>query len=156
MSPLLIGCTQQTTQQYEASALVTYTWQVEYISDVEKRHPRIERFATTSLLNQNGERPDDAVTGPDDQGLWWPALPPRPTVDEMEALQKPGETIETPRLDKSVEYTFTYNLDGQTQTLPTNYSVYRQVVKSYPSQTPLEVTLGVNDASVQQVTPLAE
>jgi hypothetical protein len=30
-----------------------------------------------------------------------------------------------------------------TTTLPTNYDVYRQVVKAYPQRTPLELTLGV-------------
>lgn len=37
-----------------------------------------------------------------------------------------------------------------TTTLPTNYDVYRQVVKAYPQITPLELTLGVNDNSVEK------
>lgn len=40
------------------------------------------------------------------------------------------------------------------QTLPTNYDVYRQVVKAYPQGTPLELTLGVNDNSVEKAEPV--
>ena len=152
---ILTSCTTVITDQYEATALTTYTWQVEYQDDLEDRpfSRRLERFASTSLLNRNGMRPDDAVTGPDDQGLWWPATPPRPTVDELEASKQTGEQIGTPELIKSVEYAITFEADNQTKTLPTDYSVYRQVVKAYPSQEPLELTLGVNDSSVEKADP---
>jgi hypothetical protein len=43
--------------------------------------------------------------------------------------------------------------NGQVRNLPTNYSVYRQVVRAYPNQTPLEFILGVNEGSVEQAKP---
>lgn len=151
----LSGCETVTAQQYEATATVTYTWQVEYTNEntEDRRPPRIEEFASTSLVNVNGQRPDGAVTGPDDQGLFWPEIPPRPTVDEMENRQSRGEGIGTPELDKSVEYYVQFNDNGQVRNLPTNYSVYRQVVRAYPNQTPLEFILGVNEGSVEQAKP---
>jgi hypothetical protein len=152
----LTACTAQTTSQYEATALTRYTWQVEYSktgAGQDDRRPRIQEFASTSLLNVNGQRPDDAVTGPDDQGLWWPTLPPRPTVDELESQQRPNETIGTPKLQKDVRYSLTFDKDGQTVTLPTKYSVYRQIARVYPDQPPLELTLGVNESSVEKAEP---
>lgn len=149
------GCNTVTTDRYEATALTSYTWQVEYsLNPAGDKMPRRESFGSTSLLNRNGEKPDKAVTGPDDQGLWWPALPPRPTVDEIEKrLEKPLEKASTPQLQKTVAYKLSYEEDGQTITLPTNYQVYRQAVKARPSGTPLQLTLGVNDDSVEKAEP---
>jgi hypothetical protein len=153
---MLAACTSTTTNQYEAIALTRYTWQVDYTqtgAGQDDRRPRVEEFASTSLQTVNGQRPDDAVTGPDDRGLWWPALPPRPTVDELEAKQRPNETIGTPRLQKDVRYSLTFDNDGQTVTLPTKYAVYRQIARVYPDQPPLELTLGVNESSVEKADP---
>ena len=41
-------------------------------------------------------------------------------------------------------------------TLPTNYEVYRQVLKAYAQKTPLELTLGVNDNSVEKAEPVSK
>ncbi len=147
----LAGCNNIVTDRYEATALVTYTWQVAY-SDKREKFPRKETFGTNSLLNQNGQKPDGAVTGPDDQGLWWPALPPRPTVDDIEAKQQPNETPGAPELLKQVEYNLTYQLGTETVKLPTNHQVYREVAKAYPSRLPLKFTLGVGDASVDRAS----
>jgi hypothetical protein len=95
-------------------------------------------------------KPEGAVTGPDDRGLWWPALPPRPTVDEVEQRKKLDSEASQPELLKAVEYKLTYGVGEQQRTLPTNYDVYRQVVKAYPSRIPLQLTLGVNDNSVEK------
>jgi hypothetical protein len=147
----LTSCDQKTTSKYEATATVTYTWQVEYSANPDKTNQvRREKFASTSLVNKNGERPGEAVTGPDDRGLWYPALPPRPTVDEIEARQKSQEQISQPELLKDADYTITYEAEGQTINAPTNYDVYRTVVKALPSQRPLELTLGVDDKFVQK------
>lgn len=156
LASLVTACTTATTDEYEATALVTYTWQADYTSTgarQDDRPPRIEDFASTSVLNVNGQRPDDAVTGPDDRGLWMPALPPRPTVDELEERQRPGETVSSPRLLKDVKYSLTFDKEGQTVTLPTDYSVYRQVARNYPDQPPLDLTLGVNESSVEKAEP---
>jgi hypothetical protein len=147
----LTSCSRVTTDQYEATARTTYTWQVKYsLNPTSDKLPRFETFASTSLLNRNGLKPVGAVTGPDDRGLWWPALPPRPTVDEVEQRQRPQEQATTPELLKSVEYQISFGLGSEKRTLPTNYHVYRQVVKAYPQKIPLQLTLGVNDNSVEK------
>ncbi|KAF3885334.1 MULTISPECIES: hypothetical protein [Nostocales] len=152
----LAGCTTLTTTQYEATALTQYTWQVKYANDLtNETSSRFETFGTTSLLNRNGIKPEGAVTGPDDKGLWWAALPPRPSVDEVEQ-RKQGQEASQPELLKSVDYQLTYTLSGEQRTLPANYQVYREVVKAYPSRTPLELTLGVNDNSVEKAEPSGE
>ena len=150
----LAGCETLTTTQYEATARTTYTWRVEYSTNPGRdQATRIETFASTSLLNHNGNRPDGAVTGPDDQGLWWPALPPRPTVDEMEQRQRTYEKISTPQILKTVEYEITYQTGDRTTTASTNYDVYRTVVKALPNNTPLDLTLGVDERSVTKAEP---
>ncbi|GAX38966.1 hypothetical protein NIES3585_50180 [Nodularia sp. NIES-3585] len=108
------------------------------------------------MLNQNGLKPSAAVVGPDDRGLWWPTVPQKPSVDEVEQRKKPQEEASKPELLKDVKYQLTYKEGDQQRTLPTNYEVYRQVVKAYPSRTPLELTLGVNDNSVEKAEPIAK
>lgn len=137
------SCANVVTTQYDATATVIYTWQVEYMPNPEKPiRNRREKFSTVSLVNRNGERPIDAASGPDDQGLWWPAIPPRPTVDEIEEKQRSSdEVVGTPQLIKDVKYSITYEDQGREVTLPTNYSVYRQVVKAHPNQQPLKLTV---------------
>jgi len=148
------GCETLTTTQYQATAETTYTWKVEYSTNPgHDQATRTELFATTSLLNRNGVRPDNAVTGPDDRGLWWPALPSRPTVDEMEQRKRLGEKISTPQILKTVEYEINYQTGDRSVTAPTNYDVYRQVVKALPNNTPLGLTLGVDEKSVTKAEP---
>jgi hypothetical protein len=151
----LTSCSAVTTNQYEATATTTYTWQVKYSLDPSSsKTPRFETFTSTSLVNRNGIKPAGAVTGPDDRGLWWTALPPRPTVDQVEQRQRPGEQATRPELLKSVEYQLSYREGDRQITLPTNYQVYRQVVKAYPTRTPLQLTLGINNNSVEKAEPL--
>ncbi len=139
------------TSDYSATATVTYTWQVRYNRDDSRDRPsdtRVEKFASVSLDNQDGVRPGLAVTGPDSEGLWWPALPPEPTVDEIEARQEDNEQPDAPALIKTVDYTMTFDQAGRQKTVPTNYGVYRQVVKARSNQRPLELILGPQDGSV--------
>ncbi|MEM6253761.1 MAG: hypothetical protein AAF821_12645 [Cyanobacteria bacterium P01_D01_bin.156] len=154
----IAGCepvtTNFVTSDYSATATVTYTWQVRYNRDDSRDRPndtRIEKFASVSLANQDGVRPGLAVTGPDSEGLWWPALPPEPTVDDIESRQEDNEKSENPELIKSVDYTMTMDQSGQQKTLPASYDVYRQVVKARSNQRPLEVILGPQDDSVLNV-----
>ena len=157
MTVVLTSCDTVTTNQYEATALTTLTWQVKYSTDpVNDKQPRFEEFASNSLLNNNGEQPKNGVLGPDDKGLWWPALPPRPSIDEVEQRQKHGEQPNQPELLRTVKYEMTYQQDGQRVTLPTNYDVYRQVARAYPSRKPLQLTLGINNASVTKAEPVAQ
>ncbi len=151
----LTSCSTATTEDYEATALTSYTWQVKYANNLTNNpQPRVETFATTSALNQNGLKPPGAVIEADERGLWWPTLPPRPSVDEIEQRKRPQEEAGRPQLLKNVEYQLTYEVGDAQKTLPTNYEVYRQVVKAYPSQTPLQLTLGVNDNSVEKAEPI--
>lgn len=129
-------------QDYAAIAEVTYLWQVEYAESFDiARTIRQETFASTQLTNRNGLAPEGAVTGPDDQGLWWPALPPRPTVDELEARQQEIREKRTdPALLKRVDYRIEFEQDGVTQTASTKHVVYRQVVKAHAADQVLVLT----------------
>ncbi|ODG99902.1 hypothetical protein A4S05_35820 [Nostoc sp. KVJ20] len=151
----LTSCSTTTAEQYEATALTSYSWQVKYANDLTSQpQPRIETFANTSVLNRNGLKPAGAVVGPDDKGLWWPTVPPRPSVDEVEQRKKSQSEAGKPELVKNVKYKLTYGVGNSQQTLPANYDVYRQVVKAYPQKIPLELTLGVNDNSVEKAEPV--
>ncbi|MEA5583730.1 hypothetical protein VB620_20605 [Nodularia harveyana UHCC-0300] len=153
----LTSCSTVTAEQYEATALTSYTWQVKYANNLTNApQPRVETFANVSVLNQNGLKPSAAVVGPDDRGLWWPTVPPKPSIDEVEKRKKPQEEASQPELLKDVKYQLTYTVGEEQRTLPTNYDVYRQVVKAYPSQIPLQLTLGVNDNSVEKAEPIAK
>ncbi|MBD2512544.1 hypothetical protein H6G91_35980 [Nostoc muscorum FACHB-395] len=154
----LTSCSTITAEQYEATALTSYTWQVKYANNLTSQpQPRIETFANTSVVNRNGVKPPGAVVGPDDRGLWWPTVPPRPSVDEVGQRKRPQEEAGKPELIKDVKYNkLTYGVGNSQQTLPTNYDVYRQVVKAYPQRTPLELTLGVNDNSVEKAEPVSK
>ena len=148
------GTSQSDAGQYEATAEATYTWRVNYSNDpLEGKRGRYEEFESASLVNVNGEKPEGAVYQ-DDNGIWWPKVPPKPTLDEREAGQKsPAEKIGKPELLRQVEYRVKFNEDGERLNLPTNPQVYRQVVKSYPD-IPLNFTLGVNNGSVTKATPI--
>jgi hypothetical protein len=139
-----------TTGTYEATATVTYTWQVDYAKSFdEQRTIHRETFDYTTLVNRNGIEPEGAVTGPDDEGLWWPALPPEPTADELESRkQSPNERRTDPLLQKSVDYDITFDYDGQRQTLPTTRSVYREASQAFADAQALELTYGPGEQSI--------
>lgn len=151
LAATLAGCTTLTTEQYEATALTRYTWQVSYSTDPTRaRGQRFEAFASTTLLNQDGQKPINAVTGPDDRGLWWAALPPRPTVDAIEQRQQPLEQPDTPQLIKQVDYRLRFQRDGATIVLPANYDVYREAVKAKRAGSSLALTLGLGEQTVEK------
>ena len=83
-------------------------------------------------------------------------MPARPSIDEVEQRQRPQEEAGKLELQKTVKYQITYGVGEQEKTLPTNYDVYRQVVKAYPSRTPLQLTLGLNDDSVEKAEPVSK
>lgn len=150
----IAGCGEVVTEEYEAMAVTTYTWRAEYtpagVTQDRPREGRIETFETNSLVNMNGEPTVDPTGEQDSNGIWWPALPPRPTVAELEARQKAGEKFSEPLIDKSVEYTLTFDKQGETVTLPTDYTVYRRAVQAHESDRPLKLLLGPQDAYVQK------
>lgn len=149
------GSSESGAGQYEATAKTTYTWKVNYTNDpFEDKRGRVEEFESTSLTNVNGEKPEGAVSQDDNTGLWWPKLPPKPSRDEIEERKKsPAEKIGRLELGQKEEFRVKFNKDGERLNLPTNYKVYRQVVKNYPD-TPLSFTMGVNNGSVTKATPI--
>ncbi|WP_017660942.1 hypothetical protein [Baaleninema simplex] len=150
----LPGCTSLVIDEYEATALTTYTWRVPYEETTSDKLPRYEEFASNSVLNVNGERPEGAVGNADEKGLWWPKLPPRPTVENIEARETPRERPGTPELLKTVEYYISYEQGGRQVTLPTDYASYRQAVRAREAGKSLKLTLGVNDRTVEKAEPL--
>jgi hypothetical protein len=150
------SCTQTVAQTYDATATATYTWQVTcHRAGGNADRPsdyRIEKFNSVTLVNTNGWRPEGALTQ-DEAGNWWPALPPKPTVYDIEGRQKPDEQAEPAELIKSVNYAVQFDQAGQRVNLPTNHEVYRQVVKARPKELPLKFVLGPNDASVINAEP---
>jgi hypothetical protein len=152
---ILTSCNSITVDQYEATALTTITWQVPYSSDPsENRHVRFEEFASNSLLNRNGQKPEGRVVGPDDKELWWPLVPPKPSLNEIEARETAYEKAGRPELLRRVRYEISYQQNGQTRTMGTNYDVYRQVVKALPQKRSLRLTTGLNDNSVTKAEPI--
>jgi hypothetical protein len=146
---LLIGCTPVNTADYSAKAITTYVWRVEYDNGNTRTPDRIEDFTSTALTTYNSVKPEDAVTGPDEKGLYWPALPPKPTLDEVEkraSNEKPG----APLLHQIDRYEVSYNREGKNVTVPTNYDVYRTVSQNAKTQTPLKFILGVDDQRVEK------
>ena len=148
------GTSQSGAGQYESTAKATYTWRVNYNNDpMEDKRGRYEEFESASIVNVNGEKPEGAVLQ-DDKGIWWPKLPPKPTIDQIEAGKKKSyEKIGKPQLLQQVEYRVKFNHEGERLNLPTNYAVYRQVAKNYPD-TPLNFTMGINNGSVTKATPV--
>ncbi len=152
------GCSTVTTEQYQATALTKLTWQVKYTPEYQgqsERERRFEEFASASLVNLNGIKPDEVLTPPDDQGLWWPKVPPKPSLDEIEQRAKSQEKHHRPELLRQVSYEISYQDGGNSVTLPTNYDVYRQVVKSLPQKETLRLTLGVRNRSVEQAESIS-
>ena len=152
------GCETTTTDQYQASAITTYTWYVDYEPQGQggaDRPPRIEKFGSTSLENKNGQQPPGAVGDADDQGLWWPNTPPRPTVDELEARQGRQERIGRPRLQRTVDYRVTLRLPGEeNRVLSARYETYRQVVKAYEDRVPLEFVMDPTETIITKARPV--
>lgn len=149
----LLGET-RVTNRYEATATTTYTWLVEYSpagsTQDRPRDRRIETFSSSYRVNVNGQPVVQDFGNSDSQGLWWPALPTRPTVDELEARQKRREVYGEPQINKSVEYTLTFEQSGEMITVATNHSVYREAVRGLQAERPLQITFGREEAYIRQ------
>ena len=150
----IASCAEVVTQDYEAMAVTTYTWRAEYtprgVSPDRPREGRIETFETNSLINMNGQPTVDPTGERDKDGIWWPAIPPKPPVEELEARQQDGEVFSEPLINKSIDFTLTFEQGGATVTLPADDSVYRTAVKAAESERPLKLLLGPQDGYVQK------
>lgn len=142
------------TENYEATAVTVYTWKAEYrprnVSQDRPLEGRIETFESSYRININGQPVVQDFGDADEKGLWWPALPPKPTVDDLEARLQPREVFEVPLISKSERYTLTFEQAGEMVTLQTNYPVYREAVKGHQSERSLKLTLGRNAAYVRR------
>lgn len=141
------------TDTYEATAMTIYTWQAEYhpqgVTPDRPNEGRIETFASSYRVNINGQPAAQDFGQADAQGLWWPALPPEPTVDELEARLKRREVFEEPQISKSVQYTLTFEQAEEMVTVRTEYDVYREAVRALAAERPLELTFGRQEAYVR-------
>lgn len=139
-----------TTGTYEATATVTQTWRAEYARSFDRRQTiHMETFESNSLVNRNGVRPEGAATGPDDEGLYWPSLPPRPTADDLDSRKRePIEQRTDPAILREVDYAITFDYNGQRRTLPTTRTVYSEASRAFADQQALEVTFGPGDQSI--------
>jgi len=112
----------------QAIAEATYTWRVNYWTSRTggPNAQRWEEFDSTSLTTFNAKKPEGAVTGPDDNEVWYPALPKRPTPDEMDERREPGESQDPPEMLTTVNY----SLDCADGKLKADKNIYRQVAKA--------------------------
>lgn len=143
-----------TTDTYEATAVTIYTWQAEYrpqgVTPDRPNEGRLETFESSYRVNTNGQPVAGNVGDADEQGLWWPALPPKPTVDDLEARLKRREEFAEPQIAQSVKYTLAFeDVGGEMVTLETQYPVYREAVKAHEAGRSLKLTLGREEAYVR-------
>jgi len=150
----LNSCTQLIIDEYQATATTTLTWRVEYYINSNDKRSRWEGFAATGVTNVNGERPAEAFGEADDKGLWWPPIPPKPSLDEIEERQKTGEKHNPPEMLRHVVYTISYRQGSGNVTLPTHYPVYRQAVKAAQSGQALKLILRADDKFVEKAEPI--
>ena len=150
----LNSCTRLIIDEYQATATTTLTWRVEYYIGSNDKRSRWEEFASASLENVNGERPAEAFGEADDKGLWWPKIPPKPTLDEIEDRQTRGEKHNPPQMLRQVEYFLSYRQGSGNVTLPTHYPVYRQAVKAAQSGQALKLILRADDKFIEKAEPI--
>lgn len=120
------------TRCHTAIAIATQTWEVEYyISKTSGglNSRRTPSFQRNTLTNLNGEKPANAASGSDDEGIWWAALPPRPTADEIDQHRDIQEHNDPPVLQRSVDY----QLRCEEKTLLTDALTYREVSRAIRS-----------------------
>jgi hypothetical protein len=133
----LLSCTGENgmipqTRCKTAIAIATQTWEVDYyISKTSggMNTQRTHSFQSNTLTNLNGEKPVNAASGPDDSGIWWTALPARPTADEVDQNRETQERNDPPMLQRSVDY----QLLCETGTLLTDALTYREVSRAIRS-----------------------
>ncbi|MEM9567919.1 MAG: hypothetical protein AAF974_06385, partial [Cyanobacteria bacterium P01_E01_bin.34] len=96
-----------TTQCKAAIARAIYRWRVDYSpsrSTSSRIQERSEFFDGNELINRNREEPAGAVSGPDGDGVWWPALPQRPSLETIDNAADRLEDSSEPTLVRTVDY----------------------------------------------------
>ena len=142
---LLAGCGSDSqpvgrTQCEAAIARANYRWRVDYEPNRSSSNSRIrerfEFFDGTQLVNRNGEEPLNAVSGPDGDGIWWPALPPRPTPEAIEAARDRLESNDEPVIVRKVDYF----LQCEAGDLTTDRRTYRRASAAFRAGQTLPAT----------------
>lgn len=140
---MLVSCAEtgivRKTRCQTAIADATQTWEVQYyISKVSGglNDSRFLPFQSNTLTNVNGEKPSGAASGPDDNGVWWAALPPRPTADEVDQYRQSGEFQDPPLLQRSVKY----QLRCENGTLLTDAQTYREASRAFRAGQAVQVS----------------
>ncbi len=98
----------------EAIARATQAWRVNYYSDRTRLNPnnqRLVEFGSAKLVTRNGkvELPKSSAkpveAGAQQNGVWYPIVPPQPTATELAESRQRGERIGSPELYRAVKYT---------------------------------------------------
>jgi parallel beta-helix repeat protein len=145
-----------------AVARASYTWQASYYpsrteSDRPNR-PRQETFGSSELLTRNGIKPLEAASGPDDEGVWWPEMPPRPTADELDRRRGDFEANNSPQLARKRDFF----LECEVGNLTASGQVYRQVARAIQDGQSVMVNYGLGRAlkaniqTGERTVPLAD
>ncbi len=145
----LNGCTEKTrliptTQCNSAIAVATQTWEVNYYINKTSgglNTQRKQAFQRNTLTNLNGERPVDGVSS-DDNGIWWAALPSRPTADEVDQHRQLQEQNDPPLLQRAVDY----QLRCENRVLKTDALTYREASRGIRSGQAIRVNYIGNQA----------
>jgi hypothetical protein len=136
-----------------AIAIATQTWEVNYYTNKTAgglNAQRRQSFQSNRLINFNSEKPENAASGPDDTGIWWAALPPRPTIDEIDQHRELQEQNDPPRLQREV----TYQLGCDKSRLSTNAQLYREAARAIHSRKKVRVSYFWNHVlSVEGLEP---
>lgn len=141
------------TPCHQATAIATQTWEVDYYINKTSggaNNQRTQTFEGNTLTNINGESPVGAKYGPDNDGIWWAALPTKPTADEVDANRQTGEQNDPPQLQKSVKYRLTCDV-GE---LKTDAQTYREASRAFRAKQDILVSYTLDRAL--KILPLQE
>ncbi|PZV10426.1 MAG: hypothetical protein DCF22_16840 [Leptolyngbya sp.] len=98
----------------EAIAHATQAWRVNYYSDRTRLNPnnqRLVEFGSAKLVTRNGKveppksQANPVEPGTQQNGVWFPVVPPQPTATELAESRQTGERIASPELYRAVKYT---------------------------------------------------
>lgn len=139
------------TACHTATAIATQTWEVDYYINKASggsNNRRVQSFQSNTLTNLNGEKPINAASGPDNEGIWWLSLPLRPTADEVDQYRDIQERNDPPMLQRSVEY----QLRCESGMLLTDALMYREASRAIRTGQAVQVTY-LGNRALKVVTP---
>lgn len=142
------------TRCNSAIAEVTQVWRVTYYTNRTHLNPnnvRVEEFGKTQLTNRNGEKPVDAASGPNAEGVWFPAIPLEPTSEEIENERQFGERYDPPELNRTVKFTLQCTVGD----LKANGAIYQQAIAALRVSKNFRVSYGMGQV-LQVLTPAEE